>query len=77
MFYWNPLDDIQEWSPKWNKIFSEEDKIQGTHLYFFFKRKGIKENISEILVNMVLFKQKYNCVYSCEQERILKLIRWK
>lgn len=71
MLYWSPIHNIQEWNPEWNKSFSEQDKMQCTTLYFFFKRK-YKENIAEILANMVVFKQKYHIMYSPEQEKIIK-----
>jgi len=68
------LRDIPNFIPKggWNRTFSEQDKIKCTTLFFFFKTKGFKENIAEILVHMVLFKQKYNIKYSEEQEDRLK-----
>jgi predicted adenine nucleotide alpha hydrolase (AANH) superfamily ATPase len=77
MFNWNPLcDEVLTWEPKsgWNRIFSEQDKIQYTTLFFFFKnKKGCKEEKAEILAQMVLFKQKYNgLMYSEEQESILQ-----
>ena len=73
MFYWNPTaTNFEEWEPKsgWNNAFSEQDKIQCTNLFFFFKnKKGFKENMAEILAQMVLFKQKYpGLKYSEEQE---------
>ena len=77
MFHWNSLD-IQDFIPNfipkggWNRTFSEQDKITCTTLFFFFKNKGFKEDISEILAHMVLFKQKYHIKYSEEQEVILK-----
>jgi predicted adenine nucleotide alpha hydrolase (AANH) superfamily ATPase len=77
MIYWSPTNtEIESWEPKsgWNSVFSEKDKIQYTNLFFFFKnKKGLKENIAEILAQMVLYKQKYNGLkYSDEQEAILK-----
>ena len=74
MFHWSPLGDIQEWKPigDWNRAFSEQDKIQCINLFFFFKNKGFKENISEIFAHMVLFKQKYGLQYSIEQEDQLR-----
>lgn len=77
--YWNPvIDKLEEWQPVsgWNRIFSEQDKIQLTNLFFFFKnKKGCKDHKAEILAHMVVFKQKYNgLIYSEEQERQLKQI---
>jgi hypothetical protein len=73
MFYWNPLcDTVEEWTPKggWNAMLSEQHKIQGTSLFFFFKnKKGFKSNVAEIMVQMFLFKQLYPGLrYSEEQE---------
>jgi len=55
-------------------MFSEQQKIQGTSLFFFFKnKKGFKENAAEIMVQMVLFKQIYSGLrYSEEQEKQLR-----
>jgi hypothetical protein len=77
MFNWNPsCEEIKEWEPQsgWNLIFSEQDKIQCTTFFFFFKnKKGCKNEQAEILSHMILFKQKYKDMkYSDEQERILK-----
>jgi predicted adenine nucleotide alpha hydrolase (AANH) superfamily ATPase len=77
MIHWNPLcDQLEEWVPKggWNAMFSEQQKIQGTSLFFFFKnKKGFKENAAEIMVQMVLFKQIYpGLQYSEEQEKQLR-----
>ncbi len=76
MFYWNPgVDSIEEWNPKsgWDTGFSEQDKLEMTNLFFFFKnKKGFKENTAEILANMVIFKQKYRGMqYTNEQEAYL------
>ena len=73
MLYWSPtVDHVEEWTPKggWNSAFSDQEKIQCTNLFFFFKnKKGFKENIAHILAHMVLFKQKYaGMKYSEEQE---------
>jgi hypothetical protein len=73
MIYWSPSsDNFEEWEPKtgWNSVFSEQDKIQYTNLFFFFKnKKGFNDNIAEILSQMVLFKQKYSGLkYSEDQE---------
>jgi predicted adenine nucleotide alpha hydrolase (AANH) superfamily ATPase len=75
--YWNPVSDkIEEWQPVggWNSSFSEQEKIQLTNLFFFFKnKKGCKDRKAESLAHMVLFKQKYNgIIYSEEQERQLR-----
>ena len=77
MLYWNPLQDTtQEWEPVggWNASFSEQDKIQCTHLFFFFQnKKGCSAKVANVFAHMVLFKQKYSGLYySEEQERILK-----
>ena len=77
MAYWNPsANTIEEWTPKggWNAAFSEQHQIQGTSLFFFFKnKKGFKENVAEMMVHMVLFKQIYpGLQYSAEQEQMLK-----
>jgi predicted adenine nucleotide alpha hydrolase (AANH) superfamily ATPase len=77
MFYWSPTgDNIEEWQPTggWNSVFSEQDKIQCTNLFFFFKnKKGFKENIATMMAQMVLFKQKYSGMsYSDEQEAQLR-----
>lgn len=73
MFYWSLLSDkLDEWEPVggWNTVFSEEDKIKCTNLFFFFKnKKGFKENMAESLAHMIIFKQKYNGLkYSDAQE---------
>jgi hypothetical protein len=73
MLYWSPtISETESWTPcaGWNSCFSEKDKIQCTNLFFFFKnKKGFKENISESLAQMVIYKQKYNGLkYSDEQE---------
>ena len=77
MIYWSPsITETNQWIPKsgWNSSFSERDKIQCTNLFFFFKnKKGFKENIAEILAQMVIYKQKYNGLkYSDEQEEMLQ-----
>lgn len=77
MIFWSPNNsETVVWEPLsgWNSSFSEKDKIQCTNLFFFFKnKKGFKENMSEILAQMVIYKQKYNgLTYSNEQEKILK-----
>jgi predicted adenine nucleotide alpha hydrolase (AANH) superfamily ATPase len=76
MFYWSASNnEVTEWTPTggWNSSFSEKDKIQCLNLFFFFKnKKGYNDNISEILAQMVIYKQKYNgLVYSDEQEIML------
>jgi hypothetical protein len=73
---WSPMiTETETYLPKsgWNSSFSEKDKIQFTNLFFFFKnKKGFKENIAEILAQMVIYKQKYNGLkYSDEQEKML------
>jgi len=74
--YWDPkCEEIKEWKPVggWNKQFSEQDKIEATHLFFFFKnKKGYKDLQSEIMSNMIIFKNKYNGMkYSEDQEQLL------
>jgi hypothetical protein len=77
MMSWSPtISETQSWVPRsgWNSSFSEKDKIQCTNLFFFFKnKKGFKENVAEILAQMVIYKQKYNgLTYSNEQETMLQ-----
>lgn len=77
MFQWSPnIDEITEWKPisGWNASFSPKDKIQCTNLYFFFTlTKGLKDNIAEIMSQMIIYKQKYaNLKYSNEQEKFLQ-----
>jgi predicted adenine nucleotide alpha hydrolase (AANH) superfamily ATPase len=77
MIFWSPsISEATVWEPQsgWNSSFSEKDKIQCTNLFFFFKnKKGFKENMAEILSQMVIYKQKYNGLkYSDEQETILQ-----
>jgi hypothetical protein len=78
MRYWSPLAEevSEEWEPTggWNRAFSEQDKLQCTTLFFFFKnKKGYKERAAEILAHMVLFKQKYpGLAYNQEQESRLR-----
>lgn len=76
MMFWSPtIVKMEEWNPKsgWNSSFSEKDKIQCMNLFFFFKnKKGIKENIADVLAQMVIYKQKYvGLKYSDEQEEML------
>ena len=67
---------LEKWEPKggWNAIFSEQHQIQGTSLFFFFKnKKGFKDNVAEMMVHMILFKQVYpGLQYGKEQEAMLK-----
>lgn len=76
MFHWSPTSNtVETWIPRegWNAIFSEKDKLQGVNLFFFLKKKGYTETISNRLVHMYLFKQKYEHLqYSKEQEEMLK-----
>ncbi len=77
MLYWSiASSEVEQWEPtgKWNASFSEKDKIQCTNLFFFFKnKKGFKENMAEILAQMVIYKQKNNGLrYSDEQEALLQ-----
>jgi len=71
--YWNPSENtVEEWQPVggWNPSFSEQDKIQLTNLFFFFKnKKGCNEKKAEIMASMIVCKQKYKgLVYTKEQE---------
>jgi hypothetical protein len=73
MMFWSPVQDkVEEWQPTggWNASYSEQDKIQAAHLFFFFKnKKGYSNRKSEILCQMVVFKNKYKGLeYSREQE---------
>jgi len=64
-----------DWVPKggWNAIFSEQQKSQGVNLFIFFKKKGFKDNVAEMMVQMILFKQVYpGLQYAKEQEAMLK-----
>ena len=77
MIFWSPNNsETAAWAPPsgWNSSFSEKDKIQCTNLFFFFKnKKGFKENMADILAQMVIYKQKYNGLkYSDEQEIMLQ-----
>ena len=77
MLYWSPTNsEFSTWEPNagWNSSFSDKDKLQCTNLFFFFKnKKGFKENMAEVLAQMVIYKQKYNGLkYSDEQESILQ-----
>jgi hypothetical protein len=77
MLYWTPNNsETYSWEPctGWNSTFSESDKIQCTNLFFFFKnKKGFKENMAEILAQMVIYKHKYpGMKYSNEQETQLQ-----
>jgi len=76
MIYWDLCNgDMKQWVPVggWNKQFSEQEKIQATHLFFFFKnKKGFKDLEAEMITFMVLFKEKYSGMkYSEDQERVL------
>jgi predicted adenine nucleotide alpha hydrolase (AANH) superfamily ATPase len=77
MIYWTPANkETKSVTPLsgWSSSFSEKDKIQYTNLFFFFKnKKGFKENIAEMMAQMVLYKQKYaGMKYSDEQEAMLE-----
>ena len=77
MLYWSPVQDkVEEWEPKggWNASYSEQDKIQATHLFFFFKnKKGCSDRKAEILAQMIVSKQKYKgLMYSKEQEQQIR-----
>ncbi len=77
MLFWSATSsETESWEPtgKWNASFSEKDKIQCTNLFFFFKnKKGFKENVAEVLAQMVIYKQKNSGLrYSDEQESMLQ-----
>ncbi len=77
MLFWSATSsEVEQWEPtgKWNANFSEKDKIQCTNLFFFFKnKKGFKENMAEVLAQMVIYKQKNSGLrYSDEQEALLQ-----
>lgn len=77
MLYWSPVHDkVEEWQPTggWNAAFSEQDKIQGTYLFFFFKnKKGYSDRKAEILTQMVISKRKYKgLMYTKEQEQQIR-----
>jgi len=65
-----------DWTPKggWNAIFSEQHQQNGKSLFSFFKnKKGFKDHVAEMMVQMILFKQVYpGLQYSKEQEAMLK-----
>jgi hypothetical protein len=74
MFYWTPLSNrMEEWEPVggWNASFSEQERIQSTNLFFFFKKK-YAEKVALTLAIMTIFKQKYHGLqYSEDQESLL------
>ena len=77
MIYFHPNDTIQiedSWTPSigWHPHFSISDKIQYTNFYFFFKKKGYSDRISETMSSMILYKQKYKISYTVEQEYTLQ-----
>lgn len=77
MFYWSPMEDeVKDWKPVggWNKQFSEQEKINATHLFFFLKnKKGYKDLEAEMISQMILFKDKYKDMkYTDDQERVIK-----
>lgn len=74
---WSPFDDrTLSWVPKggWNPVFSEQEKIKGIHLFFFFtQQKRYPPAQAEVLVHMVLWKRKYPTLqYADTQEHQLK-----
>ena len=74
MFYWTPVSNrMEEWEPVggWNASFSEQDRIQSTNLFFFFKKR-YAEKVASSLAIMTIFKQKYHGLqYSEDQEELL------
>lgn len=64
---------MEEWEPVggWNASFSEQERIQSTNLFFFFKKK-YAEKVALTLAIMTIFKQKYHGLqYSEDQESLL------
>ena len=64
---------MEEWEPVggWNASFSEQERIQSTNLFFFFKKR-YAEKVASSLAIMVIFKQKYHGLqYSEDQEALL------
>jgi len=78
MFYWTPLSNsMEEWEPMggWNASFSEQDRIQSTNLFFYFKKR-YAEKVASSLAIMTIFKQKYHGLqYSEDQEALLSMAR--
>lgn len=77
MFHWSPSSSvIEKYTPKsgWNPMLTDNEKLQLTNLFFFFKnKKGFKDQIAEILAQMTVFKKKYHGLkYSDEQEEMLR-----
>jgi hypothetical protein len=73
MLYWSPTEQsVTEYIPTggWNPVFSNQDKIKCTALYIFFRKKYSESN-SQIMSQMIMYKQKYKVNYSEEQEDIL------
>lgn len=73
MIYWSPIEQsVTEYIPTggWNPVFSSQDKIKCTALYTFFKKKYSESN-SQIMAQMIMYKQKYKVNYSAEQEELL------
>lgn len=56
----------------WNAHYSEKDKNHHIELCTHFTEKGIKENISDIMASMIIFKEKYGIKYSEEQELFIR-----
>ena len=68
---------MEEWEPVggWNASFSEQERIQSTNLFFFFKKRYV-EKIASTLAIMTIFKQKYHGLqYSEDQEQLLSKAR--
>jgi len=55
-----------------NLDHKSEDKIKYDNLFSHLISKGFKENIAEIMANMIIFKEKYGVKYSPEQEAMLQ-----
>ena len=51
---------MEEWEPVggWNASFSEQERIQSTNLFFFFKKRYV-EKIASTLAIMTIFKQSF------------------
>ena len=54
--------EMEEWVPRggWNVMFSEQEKIKATHLFFYLSRKQCYPvEKAEVMVHMYLWKQKF------------------
>jgi len=75
MIFWSPLQEhVQEHIPPggWNPVFSNQDKIKYTGLYFHLIKKEYSVTSAEMITQMIIFKGKYKgLTYSVDQERLL------